>query len=226
MKSKLGFNFQKYIFLTIFIFIPFSSNSEIIIVDADTIKLKGKSIRLYGIDAPERTQTCENSENVTYDCGAKATNALIKFIKLNADKKVNCNYTNKDRYGRFIGECHIGKININRWLVKKGWAIAYRQYSLKYIKDEKIARINNSGIWKGKFIEPWKWRKGERLKSKSNGTKDNCFIKGNISSNGKKIYHIQSGKYYNQTKISTVNGEMWFCSEKEAVENGWRKSKK
>ncbi len=53
-----------------------------------------------------------------------------------------------------------------------------------------------------------------------------CDIKGNISFNtGEKIYHLPGQDFYNDTIISTENGERWFCTEIEAISNGWRKSK-
>lgn len=55
---------------------------------------------------------------------------------------------------------------------------------------------------------------------------ESCDIKGNISSSGEKIYHISGGRFYDQTKIDTSKGERWFCSEEEAVNAGWRKSKR
>jgi len=53
-----------------------------------------------------------------------------------------------------------------------------------------------------------------------------CVIKGNISSSsGERIYHIPGQRYYEQTKIEPDKGERWFCTEEEALANGWRKSK-
>jgi micrococcal nuclease len=53
-----------------------------------------------------------------------------------------------------------------------------------------------------------------------------CVIKGNISSSsGEKIYHVPGQRYYEQTKIESEKGERWFCTEEEAIANGWRKSK-
>lgn len=53
-----------------------------------------------------------------------------------------------------------------------------------------------------------------------------CAIKGNISVNsGEQIYHIPGQKYYEETRISVGKGERWFCSEEEAREAGWRKSR-
>ena len=56
--------------------------------------------------------------------------------------------------------------------------------------------------------------------------KKECYIKGNISSKGQKIYHIPGNLNYEKTKINKNKGERWFCSEEEAKMNGWRKSKK
>lgn len=52
-----------------------------------------------------------------------------------------------------------------------------------------------------------------------------CEIKGNISvSSGNKIYHLPGQQYYSVTVISPEYGERWFCTEEEAIANGWRKS--
>lgn len=54
-----------------------------------------------------------------------------------------------------------------------------------------------------------------------------CEIKGNISlKTGEKIYHLPGQWYYDSTEISPARGEAWFCTEAEARENGWRKSKR
>lgn len=53
-----------------------------------------------------------------------------------------------------------------------------------------------------------------------------CVIKANISvDTGEKIYHVPGQKYYTQTKINPEYGERWFCTEQEAINNGWRKSR-
>jgi len=54
-----------------------------------------------------------------------------------------------------------------------------------------------------------------------------CDIKGNISFNtGEKIYHVPGQEYYDETIIRPEYGERWFCTEYEAIANGWRKSKR
>jgi endonuclease YncB( thermonuclease family) len=127
-----------------------------IITDGDTIKIFNKKIRLYGIDAPEIKQICiKNSQE--YSCGKEASNALFKKI---GDKSVVCKVQHKlDRYKRYLGVCFIGEINLNKWLVRNGYALAYRRYSTDYIEDENYAKNNRIGLWSGSFIHPEKWRK-------------------------------------------------------------------
>lgn len=56
--------------------------------------------------------------------------------------------------------------------------------------------------------------------------KEGCDIKGNVVFNStEKIYHLPEMEYYDETVINPGYGERWFCTEVEAVENGWRKSK-
>ena len=145
-----------------------------------------------------------------------------KLLKDVSPTSLNCKRSAKDRYGRSIGVCYIEDNNINRKLVANGWALAYRKYSKDFIHYEKLASKKKIGIWQGEFVEPWNWRRGLRVKEvKTIG----CQIKGNISSRGEKIYHLPNSKNYQKTKISSSKGERWFCSEKEAQENGWRKPK-
>ena len=127
-----------------------------IIIDGDTIKILNNSIRLNGIDAPERIQKCtKNSKK--YNCGATATLALKKKIN---QKKVKCLIQkNKDKYNRLIGVCFTKAMNLNKWMVRSGYAIAYRRYSKEYVVDEEFAKKNKLGLWSGTFLKPEKWRK-------------------------------------------------------------------
>ena len=72
---------------------------------------------------------------------------------------IKCNINGKDRYDRFIAECFKGITNLNSWMVRKGYAVAYIKYSKKYVAQEKSAKKNKLGLWKGTFEKPWDWRK-------------------------------------------------------------------
>lgn len=56
-------------------------------------------------------------------------------------------------------------------------------------------------------------------------TQSDCKIKGNISqNNGKKYYHLEGMEDYESTVINPQYGEKWFCTEEEAIRNGWAKA--
>lgn len=57
---------------------PYRGRSAVI--DGDTIEIRGKRIRLWGIDAPESSQLCRNDASDQCKCGAKAANDLDAFI--------------------------------------------------------------------------------------------------------------------------------------------------
>jgi len=54
-------------------------------------------------------------------------------------------------------------IDLNGWLVRQGYAAAYRKYSLDYVPQEEAARKERLGMWSGRFVMPWLWRRGKRL---------------------------------------------------------------
>ncbi len=63
-----------------------------------------------------------------------------------------------------------------------------------------------------------------RLLSQNITPKPGCNIKGNISiDTGNKLYHLPGMKDYEITIISRT-GERWFCTESEAIANGWKKA--
>ena len=125
------------------------------IIDGDTIHLNGEKIRFSGIDTPELNQKCFKNNEVI-NCGLKAKELLIKVI---GDNKVRCIKEGKDQYKRILAECFVNEISLSSFMVKNGYAFAYRKYSKKFINDENFARTNNIGIWSMKFDYPWDFRK-------------------------------------------------------------------
>ena len=91
-----------------------------------------------------------------WKCGKQSTLELKKLIN---NQIVRCIVNDIDIYKRYVAICYINEINLNQMMVKKGWAIAYRYYSKDYIIEEKYARENKLGIWKGKFESPYIYRK-------------------------------------------------------------------
>ena len=125
------------------------------IIDGDTLHIGNNKIRLHAIDAPETKQSCTKGGK-KWSCGLEST----KFLKnLIGNDKIQCETNGRDRYNRYIGVCYKSNIDLNSEMVINGWAIAYRYYSLDYIKEENIAKSKKAGIWIGEFDEPYLFRK-------------------------------------------------------------------
>jgi len=131
------------------------SSQELRVVDGDTIHLNGEKIRFTGIDTPELKQTCIK-EGFIDPCGVTAKEILIVKI---ADNKVECISEGKDRFKRTLAECFVNDESLSSYLVRSGYAFAYRRYSKKFIPDEDYAKDNKIGMWSMKFQYPWDYRR-------------------------------------------------------------------
>ena len=130
-------------------------SQDLRVVDGDTIHLNGEKIRFTGIDTPELKQTCIK-EGVINPCGVTAKEILIEKI---SDNQVECISEGRDRYKRTLAECFVNDESLSSYLVRSGYAFAYRRYSNKYIPDEDYAKVNQIGMWSMEFDYPWDYRK-------------------------------------------------------------------
>lgn len=209
------------------------------IVDGDTLIIGEVRIRLNAEDAPETDQTCLNANGSPYACGIVARDRLRTRI---GQASITCISEGEDRYGRTLATCQIGNENVNRWLVTEGLALAYVQYSNRYVADEADAGKNQRGLWSGAFTAPWDWRHRTpdtpllgMLAQKADKTiignvrpatppVTECAIKGNVNREGERIYFLPGNSAYGKVRMDKGMGERWFCSEDEAVAAGWRKA--
>ena len=149
---------MKKLSLYVFLFLIFGNASfadNLKIVDGDTIVLDGEKIRFSGIDTPELKQTCMH-DGQEVGCGMSAKILLVEKI---GNATVECIREGKDSYKRTLAECFVKGESLSKFLVRSGYAFAYRKYSTKFIKDEEFAKANKLGMWAMKFQYPWDFRK-------------------------------------------------------------------
>ena len=126
------------------------------VIDGDTISIADARIRLWGIDAPEREQTCQGTNGDTYECGRDAAAVLSELTR---GRRVECAARDHDRYGRIVAVCRTESGELNAAMVRRGWAVDYSHYSGgRYQPEEQQARREALGIWAGRFELPWEWR--------------------------------------------------------------------
>jgi endonuclease YncB( thermonuclease family) len=127
-------------------------------IDGDSLKVGDKEVRLFGLDAPEYSQTCFDSKKQEYPCGQISREFLIKLV---GKKEVKCLYAQMDKYNRFLSKCFIDKVSINEEIVKNGMAVIYNfaesEEKMNILEAE--AKKQKIGIWRGAFQLPKEYRK-------------------------------------------------------------------
>lgn len=119
--------------------------------DGDTIRIGDDRFRLLGIDAPELRQVCRLNRR-QYPCGERSRDELRALV---GDAEVSCQGEKRDRYRRLLGVCTAHGVNLNRELVRSGWAVTYGK---GFEAEQAEARAAKRGLWAGTFEDPKAWR--------------------------------------------------------------------
>jgi endonuclease YncB( thermonuclease family) len=240
--------FKKFLFALLLLLSPAIAAAADItgvakIREGDHIQIGSSRIRLGGIDAPSVDQLCLNHQGERWTCGAAARDELAKHAE---NKSWTCHVRQTDRRGRLISRCEVDGEDIQKWLVRNGWALSYARFSHDYDEDEKAAREAKAGMWQGAFIAPWDWRVRNKktvilgfakppenahavLLASASGAvapSPDCTIKGNVNSSGECIYHKPTSRWYAQIKMQIAKGTRWFCSVDEAEAAGCRETRR
>ncbi|EMO7880870.1 thermonuclease family protein [Campylobacter upsaliensis] len=130
------------------------------VIDGDTIEFLAKTsktnpynhiiklkIRLYGIDAPELKQAY----------GKEAKEYLSALV---LKQEVSLIIENKDKYERIVGTLFLKGQDINKEMVKNGYAHAYESFSKKYLAEQADAKMFKLGLWQDeKAVKPSEFRR-------------------------------------------------------------------
>lgn len=196
------------------------------VVDGDTIRLGGATVRLFGIDAPEADQRCGGNGAPAWACGAWVVRQVqARFEGAQAE----CAVLETDRYGRSVARCKVDGQDMGQTLVAQGLAFAFLRYSTDYAEAEKQALFAGAGLHGAGVQTPDEYRRAQargRAAASLVRAPQGCVIKGNIGAGGRRIYHLPGQDWYDRTVIRTDQGERWFCSEAEAQGAGWRRARK
>jgi endonuclease YncB( thermonuclease family) len=127
------------------------------VVSGDTVKFGPQLVRLFGIDAPQKGQTCDGGKWLP---GPLATKALIDFI---AGRPVACNQVDYDgKNNRPVALCFAGGDDLQALMVSSGWAWAYTQFSDQYVDAERRAAAKGLGVHAHRCVPAWEWRAHRR----------------------------------------------------------------
>jgi endonuclease YncB( thermonuclease family) len=202
-------------------FVPFAASDPPITgraspLGADTLRIDRVTIRLDGIEAPDRDQTCARSDNRVWRCGEAAQTALSRLI---AGRNLRCEPSGKDAAGTVRAACFSGTSDVAGALVKGGHVFAESGMMARYRGEQSAAREAKAGLWSGQGEpeRPASWRTRVWDEARARAPKG-CPIKGKVAGRGEgaKTYHLPWSPTYERLRVVSARGERWFCSEDEA----------
>ncbi|MGD6793385.1 thermonuclease family protein [Metabacillus indicus] len=199
------------------------------VIDGDTVKVmtegREETLRLLLVDTPETVHPNKPVQPFGPEASRFAKDTLSgKKVELELD------VGERDKYGRLLVYLHVDGKMFNEMLIEKGFARVGYVYAPntkhvdRFYELQKQAQQSEIGIWsiENYAAEDEGFRElQEKEEAPAESKDESCSIKGNISSSGEKIYHLPEGQYYDVTKEEAL-----FCSEKEAVQAGYRASKR
>ncbi len=130
------------------------------VLDGDSVWIQGIAIELDGIDAPEADQRCLKADGRHYACGELATRALRTII---GGQRATCEQVGRTATGKPRARCRLRRRDLAREMLALGWAVAPEGAPGDYAKAQAEAEAKREGIWDGRFVLPWEWRRGKRL---------------------------------------------------------------
>lgn len=224
------------------------------VVDGDTIHIsyngKDEKVRFIGLDTPETKDPRKPIQCFGREATAKMTEfAENKNVRLEFDRTQG----ERDKYGRLLAFVY-GEDNKNLAyeMIRQGYGNEYTynsnpyKYQNEFKEAARKAREENKGLWAentctGDTTKPADTSAAKphpapvsspapasrprtvptpvKPTPRQQQSQGACVIKGNIGRNGK-IYHMPGQKYYDKT-----NPEAIFCSEEEAQNAGFRRSR-
>jgi len=204
------------------------------VIDGDTLDIDGVRVRLQGVDAPERGETCRDANDRAWRCGDWAGQQLQAMLQ---GGRLVCHDLGERTHQRTVARCDLDGRDLAAALIAAGVVracprfAAQHPHSQGYMALEAEAIEHRVGLHAGQtpelagFCAPRPPRTTV-TRTSAQGASGGCDIKGNISRSGERIYHVPGQRNYNDTRIDTRRGERWFCSEAEARAAGWRRAQR
>ncbi len=130
--------------------------AEVTVVDGETLRLGDRTIRLKGLDAPDRGETCRSNAGASFECATVAASALSRLV---AGRTLTCEVQGRDSFGRGLGRCAAGGVDVNLALVSGGFAIAAAGARGTLAAAEQEARVAGRGLWSSGVPDAWRSRR-------------------------------------------------------------------
>lgn len=130
------------------------------VIDGDTIAIEGQPIDLWGIDAPEDSQTCTDPIGAEWLCGLYATQLLKSLVDA---ATVTCEPQGLTQERVLVAICAVDRRDLGWAMVAFGFALDVPEISGgAYGAPQGQSAAVHAGMWSGTFTNPRDWRADHR----------------------------------------------------------------
>ena len=127
------------------------------VINGDTVTFGPQLVRLFGIDAPDKGQACDDD---AWWPAPLAKRALERFI---GGRPVTCRLVDNDQKSNPpVAQCFVGDDDLQAKMVSAGWAWAFVRNSDRYAPEERDAKVAKLGVHGHRCQPPWEWRAQQR----------------------------------------------------------------
>jgi endonuclease YncB( thermonuclease family) len=124
-------------------------HSYAIVQDDATLRVRGQTIRLYGVHIADTRSFCDSTFRPTR-CQTRAAVALASRIQGFVRCVPQVRYDDRS-IGAFCSIRGTGtpsrEIDLGAWLIEQGWAVALPEAPFSYHTLQEIAKVNGRGVW-------------------------------------------------------------------------------
>lgn len=125
-------------------------SGQALVLDGNTLSIRGEIVVLHGADAFEIGQTCNDLAGMTWSCGTKATQHLFSLAN---GRQVDC-VGAENLTGAITAVCSFKGEDLGRAMVREGYAFVAPGTS-GYEAEQQAAVFAQRGGWAGTFDYPW-----------------------------------------------------------------------
>lgn len=169
--------------------VPGEDSTVVGVIDGDTVELAdGRTVRLIGIDTPERG-------DLYYD----SASALTERLLLRKDVRLEFDSDKIDRYGRTLAFIWDDDKLVNREIIEQGWAWCYffegnLRHSRDLLVSQHRAMETRVGLWKDPLVETADYYRASFTSYRFH--RPDCKSMDKVDPDLEVVYHTKDSAFY------------------------------
>lgn len=116
-----------------------------LIVEPGLFKVRGRSIRLQGLEPLPADARCTQDGGSEWPCGRAALRELRRLVRSRA---IECNFSSGDADQNLVVPCRVASTDLALWMAEQGWARPALEAGPEIRAAVRGAQCAQRGIWR------------------------------------------------------------------------------